>query len=748
MTDLDRTSSAQDREIKLKVRVDLLGKDADVTGDASAYAFTSGGRLLSRTDLSADGTGILSVPAPGEASVVNVIVGPSSREKAVTMTDLLRRGGQRHAVRLDPDQGHKDVAFEVIKDHWTCWFLSRCLVPGRLMKRTELDGMQIDLPVCGAEIEVYEVDPIPLVIARLPDSVLERFRRQILQPDPWLIETRLPERQRPPIPRPPGPYPTGSMALTAEFDRPAAPSTPGFGGNGSAEVPAEVQIAARMASPGQFRDALIRLPDFSKYLICRYFPGGVSKQLVATATTDDCGKFRAVFFRGCANPDKPDLYFVAKRKFAFFSIPIYEPKPVACYTRWNYQCGTTVELLTTNALAQTCPPCQPIEAPADDWVAVMHIGNLPLSRIRGASLNAGIAASTTAANKGLVFLSETEALAAATFDGRPMGGLLRPHLEFDAGLRSKGIMYYQFSWRKGTTGAFQPLTHEVHRHYSYEVPGASEPVMVVYPLGPQNIGGKSLFEIPPALPPHGNWVYPDLVENNTSAKFPSDLHAPPEDAGQYQLKLDLFDNAGNLIDIDAAATKTIFVVPQELDLSQPATVHTSDSSTLGMVFDDDVDGKRSFILELHIDNTPCQAGVAPASLGSAAANPCGVLPYDPTGTSTIVTMPFTALHDRGFATYGFSLRRGVTDLPVPLSFGGPDPLNDPRAPSTGTISQTASVATLTGAYPALGLPQCDIAAFSESVRVWAMATNGWQRLSGLDAYDHGAFVLSPEPATP
>jgi hypothetical protein len=41
-----------------------------------------------------------------------------------------------------------------------------------------------------------------------------------------------------------------------------------------------------------------------------------------------------------------------------------------------------------------------------------------------------------------------------------------------------------------------------------------------------------------------------------------------------------------------------------------------------------------------------------------------------------------------------------------------------------------------------------MAAFSESVQVWAMATNGWQRLSRLDAYDHGAFVLSPEAGTP
>ncbi len=748
MANSNKTPTTQKREIKLKISVDLLGKGAGTAGgDAAVYAFTKGGRMIARANLSDDGTAVLPIPVPGEASVINVVAGPASDAKQATMTELLRRGGQRQAVHLSPDIMEASAALTVIKDHWNCWFLSHCYVPGRLVKRTELDGMKIDLPVCGAEIEVYEVDPVPLIIARLPDTIIEGIRRWILEPDPWPIDVHLPERRRPPIPRPPRPFSSASLALTADMDRPVATPEAGFAAGAPSEAPAELRIAAQTASIGQFRDALMRAPDLSRFMICRFYPGGVSKQLVATATTDDCGKFRAVFFRGCANPDKPDLYFVAKRRIGIFTIAIHQPTPVACHTRWNYVCGTDVELVTTHALAPTCPPCQPIETPADDWVAVMHIGNLPLSRIRGASPNATIQASTTDANKGLVFLSEDEALAAATFDGRPMGGLLRPHLEFDNGLRGKGIKYYQFSWRKGTSGDFEPLTHEVHRHYSYEVPGVPEPVMVVYPLGPKNVGGKSLFEIPPALPPHGQWVVPDIVENNTSAKFPSDVHAPPADAGTYQLKLDLYDDSGNLINIDAAATKTIFVVPEELDLSKSATVHTENAATLGLVFDDNGDGLRSFILELHVDNTPCRAGVDPAELTSPA-NPCGVLPYDLTNTAAIVEMPFTALHGNGFATYGFSLKRGVTELPVPLSYGGANPLVDPRALTSGTLVQTASIATLTAAYPAQGLPQCNMAAFSESVHVWAMATNGWQRLSWLDAYDHGAFVLSPQPATP
>ena len=50
--------------------------------------------------------------------------------------------------------------------------------------------------------------------------------------------------------------------------------------------------------------------------------------------------------------------------------------------------------------------------------------------------------------------------------------------------------------------------------------------------------------------------------------------------------------------------------------------------------------------------------------------------------------------------------------------------------------------------PVLGLPRCDMAAFSEHARIWAKATNGWRKLSAYDVYDHGAFVLAPKTTIP
>ncbi|NIX19992.1 MAG: hypothetical protein GWN07_09200, partial [Actinobacteria bacterium] len=68
--------------------------------------------------------------------------------------------------------------------------------------------------------------------------------------------------------------------------------------------------------------------------------------------------------------DTPDLYFKIKHRFGPFTITIYEPTPVSCFTRWNYTCGTHVSLFTSSPFARTCSPCPPIEPPEPglNWV--------------------------------------------------------------------------------------------------------------------------------------------------------------------------------------------------------------------------------------------------------------------------------------------------------------------------------------------------------------------------------------------
>lgn len=732
------------KQVKLQVTAELLQPErTNKLPQGVAYAYSKGGRLLDQAELDKKGHATLVFPASDQATAVRVLVGAAVKDKATKISELQRRGAEGRMIRIDPSDLNPRVNFTIFPEKWLCWLLSICFVPGTLFKREEVDGTSIDLPVCGAEVEVYEVDPLPLIIARLPDSIIDKIRKYVIEPIPEPpFEHLPPERKVPKGPFPPPPPPPVQSLEASTFASPEDTSAD-LGVQKAVSVSSDLITAARTASIYQFRDVLLKYQDFTRFFLCRFYPFGLTMDLVVTATTDECGKFRAAFFRGCKNPDTPDLYFKAKQQFGPFTFTIYEPTPVSCYTRWNYTCGTEVNLYTSSVFAITCSPCPPIEPPEPgmNWVAVMHIGNTPLSRIRGTSANAGIQGSDNATNKGMLFANVNEANNAVSFNGRPLGGMLRPHIEFDNSLREDlGVKYYQVSWRRaGTTDAFQLLTGEVHRHYSHEPPGATTPVFEVYPLGPVEVGGKTLFEIPPAMPPKGKWVVTDLVENNTSAKFPTHSLIPVSADGKYELKIELFDSAGNLINIDTL--NIIYVVPEQLNIAADAPVTTVNAADLGLVVDEDSDGNKSFIMTVHVDNHSCEADIDKAQL-TAPANDCGVILYDSGNTSATVTMPYTASHPNDFATRLFRLKRGVTNLP-PFSQGGSSPLVSANL-APGSTSQTATVAELTQAYPAYGLAACSIAAFSEDLHVWAMAHNGWRRLYEYDDNDHAAFVLAPE----
>src|SRR5262249_27083307 len=161
----------------------------------------------------------------------------------------------------------------------------------------------------------------------------------------------------------------------------------------------------------------------------------------------------------------------------------------------------------------------------------------------------------------------------------------------------------QVSWRFGTSGSFQALTGEIFRHYNHFV--GSDLVTTPYQLGPQTVGARNdLFEIPPELPPTGDWAFPNPPYDLANAQFPSDLLPSPTPPGGtdglYQLKLELFDSAGNVVNIVAASIG--YFVPTFTDST--GTIHTADASTLSS---GSLVSGNSFIMTLHIDNRPTAA---------------------------------------------------------------------------------------------------------------------------------------------
>lgn len=729
----------------VSVRVSLPDDERVEKVALAAYAFSQGGKLLDSQPVKG-GSAKLSVPLGAEGTSLRVLVGPAVDEAARTLAELARRrAAERHLrVELDSDRLGVDIALGL--DDLLCWLRSLCVVRGTVVKRTTLDGRNIDLPVCNATVEVYEVDPWPRLVGRLSPDVLDRLRDIVLHPVP------LPEPIPDPLPGPfPGPFPPEPVPGPLPFSSAAGAAMPRrFASDDRLasslalsnvdagatraradaaavleQIPAAgaLRFAAQTASDLEFRRVLGDYPLLIRPILCLFYPYLVTMQQVATAETDDCGHFRTLFFRGCNNTDTPDLYFkVKQRLFGFLTITIHAPTPVACHTWWNYACGSEVTLVTHHPLARTCAPCAPVDA-GDNWVLFTAIGQTSMNAIHGNS--EALQGSTTTANRGL------------TKNGAPFGGILRPQLLFDSSLREHlGVKYYRLSWRRAGTSGWMQMLEDVGRHYSYETGG--ELVSQLYklgPLSPPDAPAANLYEIPPALPPEGTWgpvIAPTDYQNGV---FDTRLPAPgiaygdegleigTDQSGKFEIRLELFDDAGNTVDIAAAGIR--YFVPDLDDLS--GTITTVDADTLGLV------SGNAMIVTVHVDNNPTFAEIDPPTVGAISADPCcGVLDFGPNDT---VTLPWRAKHKNGFATFTFRTKR-VDELVFSMGSTSVGP--------TGDHSTTQSAQALMDANlpPGCAPGGCDVAAFASFEYVTAMATDGWGPLRYLDSSDFEAFTLS------
>ena len=129
-------------------------------------------------------------------------------------------------------------------------------------------------------------------------------------------------------------------------------------------------------------------------------------------------------------------------------------------------------------------------------------------------------------------------------------------------------------------------------------------------------------------------------------------------------------------------------------------------------------------LTIMVNNQSCSAGLsAPNINGVGADNVCGLLHYGVKTNPLPVTMALSATHPASYATYSFSLIKGINQV---LATGGPVPA--PAAPVTATVAAL--------------LGSCDIAGFAEYLYVAATINNGWSRQSQYDASAAFAFVLA------
>jgi hypothetical protein len=724
--------------------------------DATAYLFDPAGSLLAKARLENGQARFALQRVPrGTRLLIGPDVAEDEESAPPSPASLERLNAYAPAWRFDPARRVYELP-PIPELLWPLWYWCRCRVRGRLVKRTASPGgLVVEAPVCNARVHICEVDRLHWVVARLPDRDLIRLRDELLeavrQPFPW-----------PPEPDPgpdPGPWSGrfqlgepvinlersagrrlqiegAKQLLGATLDRVALnpqplPPKAGFDARseGAAALAQHFSPAARFAlassSTQIVRRALLDQIDFIRPFICRWpwlHPWFYVCEELRVITTDEDGRFDTWVRYPCRG-DKPDLYFWVEYSIGGVWTTVHRP-PIACNIWWNYPCGTEVTITITDPRVHGCG--QRPEIPGKQ-IVVKTIGR----QVSMGEINREPSVLEPAANP-----AKAGTVKAGWIHGTresPFGAVLEPRVDFGSGLKAAGITHYRWSYR--TLGSVSDadwvaIDAPVARHYREVTPPGAPVIYKSHPIGPVPGVSGYFFEIDPDLPAGGDdWEILDESYDLASAYWDTTGLAP----GKYELKLELFRKVGaamTRVDLTAETVHIHQIVdPAPLTAGTYVTEPASHDRVLVDTATSHLVGYR---LVLHADNRVCFGTIDSVTVMPGANDTkCGFLEYGPGAAATIV---FRASHPAHYASFDFNVVRVAAALPSASAAGLVDAASVNGFTRSGDqFSKPVAVAALLGEGLPPGETPCIRAAFAEALHVYALATNGYGRLSGLDA---------------
>ncbi|HJR83682.1 MAG TPA: hypothetical protein VJ775_07125 [Sphingomicrobium sp.] len=694
----------------------------------AAYLFNANGELVHRAEVRA---GKFDAPvAPGErARLLIAPAEPGVDVKALNADQLKRLGAYEPALHVG---GRLITGIEIPGPIIDIWPFCFCWVHGTVVR--DSDGRV----VCNARVHICEVDRVPIWIWKLRDPDIFRLRDDLLEV--------LRNPPLPPVPPPgpgpdPGPFMRSAARSALRFagaagelnPQPLPPKETALRGLGEAPLASlgiEQLSRLRSTSPVVVRNALIENWKLLIPWFC-YWPHWwwlFRCDEMAVLTTDAFGRFDTTIFYRCGG-DHPDLYFWVEYDFGGGFETVHRPR-IACNTYWNFACGTEITIRITDPRV---PGCDQNPDLTGLQVVVMSIGR-----------NVAVREIQTSGKEGV------------TLGGEPFGGRLEPRVDFSrTNLINAGVPYYRWSYRRltgpdGTTasadsgsvpiGSTVALTETVTKHYK---DGTSFPAEVLGPMPTSSAPAPNLFRICPPLPPVGNeWVVVDERVDLATGYF--DTAALPGNpvwngvswsddlaAGLYELRLELFDAAGALVNWTAKGID-LRVTDQDAPFGS-VSLTTSAAAAYNRVLSGA--NTMGFRMVVRVDNNRCAADIQPVG-GTVTPDPvCGFHNYN--SPSDSVLLSFIARHPNNFAGYGFSTTRGPGPVIAEATTSGAvGDLGNNGFARIGAFnySKNVVISTLLGS--------CSNAAFAERLDVWTLATDGYGRLSGYDQSDNAAFALA------
>ena len=640
------------------------------------------------------------------------------------------------------------------------WPFCNCRVTGKVSKWFHVGDLWVDRVVCKARVHICEIDSIWYWIYRIPDYIIAKIPEAILNPK---------EITKPPIPIPdPPPFSSKATTVLARQPVPELFKTTSIEEqqmDAAAKLPElSLDIRQNLAS-GNLN--LIRETIANNYTLLhpwfclwpwwwRYF---YRCREVGVVYTDANGRFDTNVSYWCFG-DKPDIYIWVEYLINGVWTTVYDP-PIPCNTFWDYACGTPINIQITDPRVpgNCCCDC-PIPG---ELVWIRSIGSTSVAHVNqqhllqpppGQSVKYDRIGLTDAGAYGDPWYLPTS----VGDYKRPLGSTLSLYMGFGSDLPNNGMYYYRWSYKQIADASLAPVADSykpvipangvVSKGYEYtyiDSHGNEQFGANSVKLGPFTVGGNdNLYIIPPVQPYMAPFNVPETsplwweqtYNMNTISLNSSKIGAVATGDGLYEFKLELFNQAGNLL---SAVPKVTFKIPDynNADFSVNAPDDLLDMPT--------VTTANAYNMLVRIDNSKCNAGINTVNVNGSPASSdcCGFVKYAPGGVEADLELSFQATHPNNFGVFSFGVAKGtcVNDEPVIANANGM--VIDSASGyllSSGTYSKHFTPQQLLGSCYNQGTGK---AAFAENLYVAAMATDGTFRLSGNDAGDVAAFALEP-----
>ena len=739
-----------DKTIRLQIKLVLT--DRGEAQNLAAYAYTGQGKPLGHAPME-KGAATVEVPAEFDGRMLDVVLGPQvdKGQPLPTLAGLKRMGAYTQPVRFLAEKPLVEIKVpSVVFPKWClCW------VRGRLVKRFTLpDGTHKELPVCNARVHVCEVDRLSIVIPRLPDRDILQLRDDLLDKlrvVPWPVPPRPwpdPGPLRGPLTGPvAGPSQSPRTATMPVRDANAARAAAQTSGLSEAASQSVVALATS-TSVAQLRARLIDLSSIIAIHLCdlRDLWSWFRVDCLTTVSVDSQGRFNTLIFNDCT--DQPDLYFWVEQFQDGAWTTVYRPG-IGCGTHWNYACGSEIVLNLPAAAACEEPPYD-IPPGVTLFVLPWAIAHVPIWGTPSGSPPAPFG--WLRSDGYLDYIDDVPTTSLGPLYNAPFGGTLNVIHDDSYFIPSSGIKYYRYAYRRVTSGSspnsgasdptWTTITTPLARGYRMEYTDRL-PTYESYPVGPVPVGAYSgLFEFKPQHPPARptdpatvavrEWTSGNVSE--VAASWNTLLAAPPlsadnttDDAGAFEIKVEVFDPAGNQ------------VVPG------PSTfrflARNADGTTTRLATPAEEAG-GAYVFRVRVDNNGVNAELPQPSIGGvAASDDCGFLRY---ASGDAVHVQYLAAHPNNHAVFGFAIKRGSHGLPLATTLAPYVEVAAASAPTASTPYTKSAGYYQRDFAPADLVGICVNAAFAASLGVYAKATNGYQRLGGIDTWRWIAFALAEQ----